>query len=147
LDLTSLFSVLNETTTLIHTLSSRQNPRCNHLFHKPSVPASVRVSTILKQASAQASETATEDQASDHTHQNAAVTRDPFELEVTEAAPTTDQLKSIFEYVGSGKAGELVKGAASESDALRKVQQMGLFQSAGGGGLEFGEGGGGGSGE
>lgn len=35
------------------------------LFHKPSVPASLRVLTILKQASAHASETATEDQATD----------------------------------------------------------------------------------
>lgn len=97
------------------------------LFHKPSVPASVRVSNLLKQASAQASETATEDQASDHTAQNAAVTRDPFELEVTENAPTPDQLKSIFEYLGSGRAGDLVKGAASESDALRKVNQDGAL--------------------
>lgn len=95
------------------------------LFHKPSIQASIRASTILKQASAQASQTATEDQASDHTAQNTTVTRDPFELEITESAPTSDQLKSIFEYVGSGKAGELVKGAASESDALRKVAQDG----------------------
>lgn len=52
------------------------------------------------------------------------MTRDPFELEVTEAAPTPDQLKSIFEYLGGGGvAGELVKGAASQSDALRKVNE------------------------
>ncbi|KAL2429059.1 hypothetical protein ABEF95_003961 [Exophiala dermatitidis] len=95
------------------------------LFHKPSIPASVRVLNLLKQASAQASETATEDQASDHTPQNTAVTRDPFELEVTEAPPTSDQLKSIFEYLGPGVAGELVKGAASQSDALRKIQSNG----------------------
>ncbi|KIW71505.1 hypothetical protein PV04_03662 [Phialophora macrospora] len=96
------------------------------LFHKPSVQASIRAQTLLKQASAQASQSATEDQASDHTHQNQTVTRtDPFELEVTEAAPTPDQLRSIFEYVGSGKAGELVQGAASESDALRKVKEDG----------------------
>ncbi|OAP56743.1 hypothetical protein AYL99_08855 [Fonsecaea erecta] len=95
------------------------------LFHKPSLPASVRVQTLLKQASAQAAETATEDQASDHSHQNATVTRDPFELEITEQPPTPDQLKSIFEYVGSGRAADLVKGAASESDALRKVKQDG----------------------
>ncbi|EXJ86441.1 hypothetical protein A1O3_03392 [Capronia epimyces CBS 606.96] len=95
------------------------------LFHKPSVPASARVLTLLKQASAQASETATEDQASDHTPQNTAVTRDPFELEVTETAPTPDQLKSIFGYLGAGVAGDLVKGAASQSDALRKVQENG----------------------
>jgi arsenate reductase-like glutaredoxin family protein len=95
------------------------------LFHKPSISASVRAANILKQASAAASETATEDQASDHTPQNKHVTRDPFELEVTEAAPTQDQLKSIFEYVGAGKAAELVKGAASQNDALRKVHEDG----------------------
>jgi arsenate reductase-like glutaredoxin family protein len=95
------------------------------LFHKPSLSASVRVANILKQASAQASATATEDQASDHTPQNQAVSRDPFELDITEAPPTPDQLKSIFGYVGAGKAGALVKGAASESDALRKVQENG----------------------
>jgi len=96
------------------------------LFHKPSVQASVRVQTLLKQASAQASQHATEDQASDHSAQNDTVTRnEPFELEVTESAPTPDQLKSILEYVGSGKAGQLVEGAASESDALRKVKENG----------------------
>ncbi len=93
------------------------------LFHKPSIQASVRAQTLLKQASAQAGETATEDQASDHSHQNRR--SEPFDLEVTESDPTPDQLKSIFEYVGSGKASELVKGAASESDALRKVKENG----------------------
>ncbi|KAJ9611987.1 hypothetical protein H2200_003582 [Cladophialophora chaetospira] len=93
------------------------------LFHKPSLQASVRAQTILKQASAEASAHATEDQASDHAHQNKR--SEPFDLEVTEADPTPDQLKSIFEYVGNGKAGELVKGAASESDALRKVKEDG----------------------
>jgi arsenate reductase-like glutaredoxin family protein len=95
------------------------------LFHKPSLSASVRAANILKQASAQSSATATEDQASDHSSQNKSVTRDPFELEITEATPTPDQLKSIFGYIGAGKAGALVKGAASESDALRKVQEDG----------------------
>jgi arsenate reductase-like glutaredoxin family protein len=93
------------------------------LFHKPSIPASKRVANLLKVSSAQASQTATEDQASDHSHQNATVTREPFELEVTENPPTADQLRSIFDYVGGGVAGDLVKGAASQSDALRKVQQ------------------------
>jgi arsenate reductase-like glutaredoxin family protein len=93
------------------------------LFHKPSIQASVRAQTILKQASAHAAETATEDQATDHSHQNAR--NDPFDLEVTEADPTPDQLRSIFEYLGSGKAGDLVKGAASESDAMKKVKENG----------------------
>jgi arsenate reductase-like glutaredoxin family protein len=83
------------------------------------------VVNLLKQASAQSSATATEDQASDHSAQNKSVTREPFELDITEAAPTPDQLKNIFEYLGGGKAAQLVKGAASESDALRKIKEDG----------------------
>lgn len=96
------------------------------LFHKPSVSSSVRAATILKQASAAASATATEDQASDHSHQNKQAPREPFELEITESPPTADQLKSIFEYIGgNGKPAELVTGAASQSDALRKLAEDG----------------------
>jgi predicted methyltransferase MtxX (methanogen marker protein 4) len=92
------------------------------VFHKPSLAASVRVVNILKTASANAQETATEDQATDHSAQNA-VAREPFELEVTEADPTPDQVKSILEYLGNGKAATLVKGASSTSDALRKLKE------------------------
>jgi arsenate reductase-like glutaredoxin family protein len=46
-------------------------------------------------------------------------------LEITEAAPTPDQLKNIFEYLGAGKAAQLVKGASTQSDALRKVKEDG----------------------
>lgn len=91
------------------------------LFHKPSLSASNRVLTILKQGSAQAQETATEDQASDHSAQNQAVKREPFELEVTEAVPTEDQLRSILEYVGQGKIGQIVEGATSVTDAAKKL--------------------------
>jgi len=40
------------------------------LFHSPSSPASIRVHTLLKQATANAQSTATEDQATDHTKQS-----------------------------------------------------------------------------
>jgi arsenate reductase-like glutaredoxin family protein len=93
------------------------------LFHKPSSPASVRVHNLLKQASAQSSAAATEDQASDHSHQNKSVQRGPFELDVTEAEPTPDQLRSILEYIGAGKVGSLVKGASSEGDAMKILKQ------------------------
>ena len=93
------------------------------LFHKPSIPASVRVETLLKQTSAQAAESATEDQASDHSHQDKHMKRGTFELDITEADPTPDQLKSILEYIGAGQAGSLVKGASSESDALKTLKQ------------------------
>lgn len=93
------------------------------LFHKASAGPSVRIANLLKQASAHAAETATEDQASDHSHQAAHTAREPFELDITEATPTPDQLSSILDYVGAGKAGELVKGATSQSDALRKLKE------------------------
>ena len=92
------------------------------LFHSPSVAASTRVLTLLKQASAHASETATEDQASDHSYQNK-TQRSAFELDITEAAPTEDQVKSILEYLGPGKAGTLVQGATSVSDAVSKLKE------------------------
>lgn len=91
------------------------------LFHKPSVQASTRIVALLKQASAQAQEYATEDQSSDQSPQPRH--RDPFELDITEAPPTSDQLKSIFEYVGSSKAAQLVKGATSPSQALKKLKE------------------------
>ncbi|KAF2737507.1 hypothetical protein EJ04DRAFT_460887 [Polyplosphaeria fusca] len=95
------------------------------LFHKPSSQASTRVLTILKQANAQAVSHATEDQASSHDPQNNAE-RTEFELDVTEAPPTSDQLKNIIEYLGganSGAAGKIVSGASSESDAIRKLKE------------------------
>ena len=92
------------------------------LFHKPSLPASVRVLTILKQASAHASETATEDQATDHTHQNK-LQRTEFELNISEEAPTSDQLRSILEYVGARKAKDIVDGARDAGDAIRKLSE------------------------
>ncbi|KAL9602020.1 MAG: hypothetical protein Q9219_002128 [cf. Caloplaca sp. 3 TL-2023] len=94
------------------------------LFHKASSPASIRAQTLLKQISAHASETATEDQATDHTQQNK-LQRTEFELNVTEEPPTSDQLRSILEYVGSsaGRAGQIVEGAVDEADALRKLKE------------------------
>ncbi|KAJ5474338.1 hypothetical protein N7475_003904 [Penicillium sp. IBT 31633x] len=104
------------------------------LFHSPSVQASTRVLNILKQASATAGETATEDQASDHTR-HAKNQRGEFELEVTTSPPTADQLRSILDYISpvSGVGGqgeqatygvaELVKGARNAEDALKKFKQ------------------------
>lgn len=77
---------------------------------------------ILKQASAQASETATEDQASDHAYQNK-MQRTDFELNVTEVSPTSDQLKTILEYVGAWRAREVVEGAKDERDAIKILSQ------------------------
>ncbi|KAH6618804.1 thioredoxin-like protein [Boeremia exigua] len=95
------------------------------LFHKPSSQASLRAHTILKQANAQSVATATEDQASSHDAQNNAA-QSKFELDVTEAPPTADQLKSILEYLGGPSAvGRVVEGAKDETDALRRLKADG----------------------
>ncbi|ESZ92394.1 hypothetical protein SBOR_7202 [Sclerotinia borealis F-4128] len=91
------------------------------LFHKASSPASLRAHTILKQASANAAATATEDQASDHSAQTN-FKRQEFELEVTEAAPTPDQLRSILEFMGVSKVSSLITGAKNEVDAFRLIK-------------------------
>lgn len=95
------------------------------LFHKPSSQASLRAHTILKQANAQSVATATEDQASSHDAQSHAE-RTEFELDVTEAPPTTDQFKNILEYLGGSSAvGKIIEGANDETDALRRLKADG----------------------
>ncbi|KAK5115397.1 hypothetical protein LTR85_009857 [Meristemomyces frigidus] len=89
------------------------------LFHSPSSPASMRAHTILKQAAANASESATIDQAGDHSKQSK-TGRTDFDLEVQEGPPTSDQLGSILEYLGPSKAGSVVEEATGSSDAQRK---------------------------
>jgi hypothetical protein len=71
-----------------------------------------------------ASASATEDQASDHTVHDKAQ-RAEFDTDVTEAAPTNDQLKSILEYIGVKNAGQVVKGASGEAEAIKKVGENG----------------------
>ncbi|KAI1772756.1 DUF1687-domain-containing protein [Hypoxylon cercidicola] len=94
------------------------------LFHKAGSPASTRAATILKQVSANATETATEDQASDHSHQtHPNRSRQEFELNVTEDPPTTDQLQTILEYVGKDKISSVVNGATSINEALKKFKE------------------------
>ncbi|KAM0245784.1 hypothetical protein ACHAQJ_010449 [Trichoderma viride] len=84
------------------------------LFHKASSPASVRVSNLLKQASTSAQTSATQD---------AKARRDPFELNITEDAPTLDQVQTILDYVGQSGASQVVKGAKDDKDALRKFKE------------------------
>ena len=81
----------------------------------------MRVNTLLKQTSAQASETATEDQVGDHSSQNR-LQRHDFELDVTENPPTSDQLRTLLEYLGEQKAGHLVYGAKDAKDAMAKLR-------------------------
>ncbi|KAI9863124.1 MAG: hypothetical protein M1813_003944 [Trichoglossum hirsutum] len=90
------------------------------LFHRPTLASSVRVLNLLKQASSNAAEAGTRDQASDSSTQTGG---QEFELNVTEEPPTGDQLRSILEYVGTRRLGEIVRGAKDEADAMRKLQQ------------------------
>ncbi|KAI0967829.1 DUF1687-domain-containing protein [Xylaria arbuscula] len=92
------------------------------LFHKAGSPASVRAATVLKQVSANAAESATEDQASDHSHQSNP-RRPEFELNITEDPPTADQLKTILEYVGKNKISSIIQGATTENEALKKFRE------------------------
>lgn len=82
----------------------------------------MRVATLLKQASANASESATEDQASDHSAQTHPA-RAEFELNITEDPPTSDQVQTILEYVGRPNIGSIIKGASSNDEALRLFKQ------------------------
>ncbi|RYP53620.1 hypothetical protein DL769_010489 [Monosporascus sp. CRB-8-3] len=94
------------------------------LFHKSSSPASVRAANLLKQVSANATESATEDQASDHTPQtNSFRQREEFDLNITEDPPTADQLRTILEYVGKNKISSVVNGASTENEALKKFRE------------------------
>jgi hypothetical protein len=78
----------------------------------------------LKQHKANAQSPATEDQAG--SQEVAPPTqRSDFELDIQEQPPTGDQLKSILEYVGAGKAGTVVQGARDFSDAIEKVKRDG----------------------
>ena len=82
----------------------------------------MRAHTILKQANAQSVATATEDQASSHHAQDKAE-RTEFELDVTEAPPTADQLKNILDYLGGPSAvSRIIEGAKDETDAVRRLK-------------------------
>ena len=73
----------------------------------------------MKQVSANAQSSATEDEASDTTGLKR---RDPFELNITEEPPTAEQVQTILEYVGKTGVSQVVKGANDEKDGLKKFK-------------------------
>jgi Protein of unknown function (DUF1687) len=89
------------------------------LFHQAKSPASIRVASLLKQASAAAASVATEDQASDYTSQMQKRTEE-FELNITEDPPTVDQVRTILDYVGQDKISSIFKGVQTKDAALKK---------------------------
>lgn len=56
------------------------------------------------------------------THQNK-LQRTEFELNVTEEPPTSDQLRTILEYVGERKASQVIDGAKDTDDAIQKLKE------------------------
>ncbi|KAK8216079.1 thioredoxin-like protein [Phyllosticta capitalensis] len=91
------------------------------VFHEPSSSASTRVLTFLKQAQANSKSTATIDQATDSAAQHD-LAHQEFDLDIQEAPPTTDQVRTILEYIGQERAGEIIQGANSEEEAVRKFK-------------------------
>jgi Protein of unknown function (DUF1687) len=91
------------------------------LFHKPTLPSSTRVLNLLKNASASAAEARTQEQ--DRKRSERA--RDEFQLDITEAPPTSDQLHNILDYVAPAgvKPEAVVFGAGDRTDALRKLKE------------------------
>ncbi|GES63105.1 hypothetical protein P170DRAFT_408385 [Aspergillus terreus] len=94
------------------------------LFHSPSVPSSTRVLNILKQASAAAEA------------ETVASKRGEFQLEITTAPPTADQLRNILDYVTANPAGasqntvqygvgEVIRGAKDAEDAVKRFKESG----------------------
>lgn len=75
------------------------------LFHTPSSPASTRILSKLKDATASG------------TAKQASIT-----LDVTENLPTGDQLKNMVEFLGEGNAGQLVEGAKDLTEAGRMMR-------------------------
>jgi hypothetical protein len=111
-----------QTTTLLILSLQHKTKDVITLFHKSGTPASTKVLNLLKQVSANASEAATEDQASDHSAQTHPQ-RAEFDLDVTEKAPTSDQLMTILDYVGTSRISSVVNGATTVEDALKKFKQ------------------------
>ncbi|KAK9451188.1 thioredoxin-like protein [Limtongia smithiae] len=74
------------------------------LFHSPTSSASRRILQFLKI------------HAADTKIQN-------FDLQVTEANPTKDQLKTILNYVGQAKIGAIVPGAGTYNEAAGLLEK------------------------
>lgn len=78
--------------------------------------------TFLQQHQANAQNPTTKDQAGAQAAPSA-TQKANYELDVQEDVPTGDQLKSILEYAGIGKAGTIVEGARDTTDAMERVKR------------------------
>lgn len=107
----------------LRTLTRRQGKTRDVItLFKSSSPGSVRVHNLLKQLSAQATETATEDQASDHSAQNK-LQRKEFNIDVVDTDPTPDQLNTILSQPGI-KISQFVPGANTSEEAMKMIKKF-----------------------
>ncbi|KAL2117875.1 hypothetical protein VTJ04DRAFT_7535 [Mycothermus thermophilus] len=83
------------------------------LFHKASSPASARVVAALRKASEAAAESSAANSSG----------RSEFQLDITEAPPTPDQLQTILGYVGRQGIPSVVTGANDEAEAMKKFKE------------------------
>ncbi|PHH83586.1 hypothetical protein CDD82_6614 [Ophiocordyceps australis] len=93
------------------------------VFAKPNCPTSTRVANLVKQVSANLQTTATVDQAADHGSHSKGSTREPFEYNITQDAPTAEQLQTILDYVGKSGIPSIVAGARDTKEALKKFKE------------------------
>lgn len=91
------------------------------IFHKSSSPSSTRILNLLKQHQATSTATATKSQASNHSLHDQEERTGNFELDVSEANPTSDQLRSILDFVGDQNVGKLIPGEKDKRMAIEKV--------------------------
>ncbi|EPS36936.1 hypothetical protein H072_9489 [Dactylellina haptotyla CBS 200.50] len=93
------------------------------LFHSPRSEASNRVLSALKAANTAAEEAAVAPNTSaGATTSNGDNKKQIFELDVVEGPMTPSQLRSILDYVGDGKIGDIVEGANGVADAMKILE-------------------------
>ncbi|KAK6355369.1 hypothetical protein TWF696_004478 [Orbilia brochopaga] len=88
------------------------------LFHSPRSEASNRVLSALKAANTAAEESASAPAADNGGNAKKQV----FELDVVEGPMTTTQLRSVLDYVGDAKVGDIVEGARGVTDAMKILE-------------------------
>jgi arsenate reductase-like glutaredoxin family protein len=89
------------------------------LFHSPTSSASARAAALLKEASTAVSAKAG-GEPSTIGGKPVSTSRPEFDVEITEKPPTNDQLSTILSYIQPTMISQIVKGATSESEALKK---------------------------
>ncbi|KAK6503602.1 hypothetical protein TWF481_008615 [Arthrobotrys musiformis] len=90
------------------------------LFHSSRSEASNRVLSALKTANTAAEESSVAPSTNGNT--NGGNSKQIFELDIVEGPMTTTQLRSILDYVGENKVGDIVEGARGVHDAMKILE-------------------------